>query len=29
MIDTRDGLVADERSSAIEWDGYAASWSSE
>ncbi len=29
MIDTRDALIADERSSAIEWDGYAASWSSE
>lgn len=28
MIDTRDALIADERSSAIEWDGYAASWSS-
>jgi homogentisate 1,2-dioxygenase len=28
MIDTRDALIADQRSSAIEWDGYAASWSS-
>ena len=28
MIDTRDALIADKRSSAIEWDGYAASWSS-
>ena len=29
MIDTRDALIADDRASAIEWDGYAASWSSE
>jgi len=27
MIDTRDALEADERATAIEWDGYAGSWS--
>lgn len=27
MIDTRDSLNVDERASAIEWDGYAGSWS--
>jgi homogentisate 1,2-dioxygenase len=26
MIDTRDGLVADERTGAIEWEGYVDSW---
>ncbi len=26
MIDARDGLQADERAAAIEWEGYAASW---
>ena len=27
MIDTRDALEVDERAEAIEWSGYADSWS--